>query len=73
MFCATLQLYFKVPASYQHRMPKPLVSVIIPTKNSAATLEACLRSIKEQSYTPLEIIVVDNAYRQFSEILNKYV
>lgn len=36
------------------------VSVVIPTKNSANTLEACLRSITNQSYKNIEIIVVDN-------------
>lgn len=41
-------------------MEFPLISVIIPTKNSAKTLEDCLISITNQSYTPVEIIVVDN-------------
>jgi glycosyltransferase involved in cell wall biosynthesis len=38
----------------------PLVSIIIPTKNSAKTLEDCLVSVKNQTYQNIEIIVVDN-------------
>ena len=38
-----------------------LISVVVPTKNSAGTLEICLKSIKEQNYGAVELIVVDNA------------
>ncbi len=36
-----------------------LVSVIVPTKNSERTLESCIRSLQSQTYSKIEIIVVD--------------
>lgn len=36
------------------------VSVIIPTYNAAASIAQCLKSIIDQSYSPDEIIIVDN-------------
>jgi len=39
---------------------EPLVSVIIPSKNSSSTMKKCLESIKNQTYTSIEIIIVDN-------------
>jgi glycosyltransferase involved in cell wall biosynthesis len=37
----------------------PLVSIIIPTFNSESGIECCLKSIKEQTYPNIEIIIVD--------------
>jgi len=37
----------------------PLVSIIIPTFNSGATIGACLKSIRVQTYPNIEVIVVD--------------
>lgn len=41
-------------------MSRPIVSIIVPTKNSSRTLASCLKSLQKQTYTPIEIIVVDN-------------
>ena len=41
-------------------MSKPLVSVVVPTFNSERFLEECLRSIREQTYSNVEVIAVDN-------------
>ncbi|MBI3794479.1 MAG: glycosyltransferase family 2 protein [Nitrospinae bacterium] len=38
----------------------PLVSVIVPTYNQAWVLTHALRSIKEQNYSPLEVLVCDD-------------
>lgn len=40
-------------------MAKPIVSIIIPTRNSAIFLENTLKSIKRQTYTNIDVIVVD--------------
>jgi glycosyltransferase involved in cell wall biosynthesis len=37
----------------------PLVSVVVPTFNSSATLAKCLQSVKNQCYERIEMIVVD--------------
>jgi glycosyltransferase involved in cell wall biosynthesis len=38
---------------------RPLVSIIISTFNNKITIEKCIRSIKNQMYSDIEIIVVD--------------
>jgi glycosyltransferase involved in cell wall biosynthesis len=54
-------------------MNQPLVSVIVSTFNSSPFLDACLRSIKEQSYENIELIVVDNNSRDNTkEVAHRY-
>jgi glycosyltransferase involved in cell wall biosynthesis len=54
-------------------MKKPLVSIIVPTKNSSEFLDQCLESIKNQTYKNIELIVVDNnSTDNTKEIANRY-
>lgn len=39
---------------------KPLVSVVVPARDRARFLGACLRSVLAQTYRPLEIVAVDD-------------
>lgn len=52
----------------------PLVSIVIPTYNRAQYLNACLESVWQQSYRPLEIIVIDDCSSDnTNEITNKWI
>ncbi len=60
------EFWFKKPTQEQNnfvaylRNSPPLVSVIIPTLNEADTLRWTIRSLEEQSYKNLQLIVVDD-------------
>ena len=41
-------------------MLEPMISVIVPVYNVSAYLERCMRSLLDQTYTNLEIILVDD-------------
>ena len=41
-------------------MTQPLISIVITSKNEEHNIENCLLSIKEQTYSNIEIILIDN-------------
>lgn len=41
-------------------MKQQLLSIIIPTFNEQRDIENCIKSLKQQTYQPLEIIIVDD-------------
>lgn len=43
---------------------RPLVSIIIVTFNARDYVQRCLESIRRQTHTPYELIVIDNASRE---------
>ena len=54
----------------------PLISVIIPTYNSANTIKYCLESLVNQTFTSFEVIILDglskdNTIQIASEFLGK--
>ncbi len=54
-------------------MNNPLVSVIITTKNEESYLESLLKSINDQTYKKIEIIIVDNnSQDKTKEIARRY-
>jgi len=54
-------------------MSKPLISIVIPTFNSEKTLGKCLKSIRNQTYKNIEVIVVDRFSQDRTvEIANKF-
>jgi len=40
--------------------PAPLISVLIPARDEEANIESCLKSLQEQDYPDLEILVLDD-------------
>lgn len=47
-------------AEYPPLARGPFVSVIIPARDEAANIEACMRSILASAYEPFELVVVDD-------------
>lgn len=46
---------------YNHAVPEPLVSIVIPTRDRVDLLDTCVRSLREKTrYPRYEILVVDN-------------
>lgn len=48
---------------------RPLVSIIVPTHNDGPTLEKCVRSLFQQSWNNLEVIVIDDASTDETPVL----
>ena len=55
-------------------MKNPLVSVIVPVYNAAEYLERCLSSIAEQTFAPIEVIIInDGSVDSSASIIENYL
>lgn len=54
------------PAGGSPALRRPTVSVVIPVRDDAGHLRACLRALAGQTVAPDEVVVVDNASRDDS-------
>ena len=59
-------IFHLAPPTLIPRKRGPLVSVIVATRNNAATIERSLRSLLSQTYESIEIVVVDDASEDHS-------
>lgn len=50
---------------------EPLVSIVVPTLNAEKNIEKCLKSIRNQTYKNIELIIVDNFSRDKTAYLAK--
>lgn len=46
-------------ANLTRAMSTPVFSIVVPTYNAAATLQACLESVVRQTYSEFEVVLVD--------------
>ncbi len=59
--------------SSNHQVDGPLVSILIPTMNSANMLDGCLDSVRKQTWRNLETIVIDGHSKDRTlEVARKY-
>ena len=58
-----------IEAAIKHQVDKKKVSVIIPTYNRSALLREAVISVVEQTYRPIECIVIDDGSEDDTEIV----
>lgn len=66
-------LNFKKLVPVQGIQPKKTVSVLIPARNEEENIRACISSVLNQTYLPLEIIILnDNSTDNTGEIISSF-
>lgn len=58
----SMVIYLKIICSYEN----PTVSIIIPVYNAEGTITRCLDSIIHQTYSSIEVIIIDDGSSDLS-------
>lgn len=60
IFRWTMKAYYILVRKKEVREAAPLISVIVPIYNAGSSMEPCLRSIAGQSYSNIEVLLIDD-------------
>ena len=60
ILCVNLLTFYRLRGTGRPTISLPTLSILVPARNEEHCIAACVRSLIEQSYEPLEVLVLDD-------------